>query len=228
MTSTPLAALLARLLGTLGSQTLKLDPVSYPRLEVLAGTRIRFDILPPPLPGVDPAPRSLLLTVGPEALDLKPAREDAEAHAVVRGTLPDIARNLLGTRSDAATGVRIEGDEAALHSVAGLFRDLEPDIAEPLSSLVGRALADDLIGAAEAGIAFLRSAAESMTAGLQQQARQTWVNDEAFSQLMDRTDDLQLRIDRLEARVRLAEAARANPAADSTAAEGAGPGGGQP
>jgi ubiquinone biosynthesis protein UbiJ len=112
--------------------------------------------------------------------------------------------------------------------VAGLFRDLEPDIAEPLSSLVGRALADDLIGAAEAGIAFLKSAAESMTAGLQQQARQTWVNDEAFSRLMDRTDDLQLRIDRLEARVRLAEAARANPAADPTAAEGAGPGGGQP
>jgi ubiquinone biosynthesis protein UbiJ len=226
MTPSPLAALLARLLSTLSSQTLKLDPVSYPRLEALAGTRIRFDITPPALPGAESG--SLLLTVGPESLDLKPVREDADAHAVVRGTLPDIARNFLGARSDAAAGVRIEGDEAALHAVAGLFRDLEPDIAEPLSSLVGRELADELVGAAEAGIAFLKSAAESMTAGLQQQARQTWVNDEAFDQLMDRTDDLQLRIDRLDARVRLAEAERADPAADSSAAERTGTGGGQP
>jgi len=204
---TPLEALLASLIGEVTSRTLQLDPTSYPRLEAIAGTRIRFEVIPPALPGVPEGDaRTLLLTVHPDALDLR-AGADGEAHAVVRGTLPDIARSLLGQDPDADTtaGVRVEGDGAALQAVAALFRDLEPDLAEPLSALLGRDMADNVIGAAEAGLAFLKSAAESMTAGLRQEARSNWVDDDAFRQLMDRTEDLGLRVDRLAARVRLAE-----------------------
>jgi ubiquinone biosynthesis protein UbiJ len=148
-----------------------------------------------------------MLTVHPDGLDLQP---DAglEAHAVVRGTLPEIAASVFGTQTSSSGhgGIRIDGDEATLQSVVALFRDLEPDLAEPLSSLLGRDAADDLLGAAEAGLAFLKSAAESVRAGLRQEAQDVWMTEDGFRNLMDRTEDLKLRVDRLAARVELAEA----------------------
>lgn len=208
----PLESLLARLAGEVSSQTLKLDPASYPRLEAIAGTRIRFDVLPPSVPGLNSAnaaPRSALLTIHPDALQLE-AGGAAEAHAIVTGTLPGIARSFFGPAPAAdkaadSSGVRIEGDEAALASVAGLFRDLEPDLAEPLAGIIGRGAADNLIGVAEAGFAFLRSAAESLASGARKEAENVWVTDQAQSSFLDRMDDLKLRLDRLDARIRLAE-----------------------
>ncbi len=212
LTPSPLESLLVRVAGEVSSQTLKLDPASHPRLQALAGTRIRFEVLPPDLPGlpgVAREPRTLLLSVEPDALQLE-AGSDAEAHAVVSGTLPDIARSFFGSAAESdkptnETLLRIDGDEAALQAVATLFRELEPDLAEPLSKVLGREAADNLIGAAEAGLAFLRSAAESLASGARQEATKAWVSDQAQSALMDRLDDLRLRVDRLDARVSLAE-----------------------
>lgn len=205
---TPLESLLARVAGEVSSQTLKLDPTSYPRLEALAGTRIRFEIIPPELPGTDAEPRTVLLVVGPDALSLE-AGSRADAHAVVRGTLPDIARTFLGSASEPGRpddgGLRIDGDEAALQSVATLFRDLQPDLAEPLARVIGRDAADGLVGVAEAGFALLRSAAESLASTARREAETSFVTDQARDSLMDRLDDLRLRVDRLDARVRLAE-----------------------
>ena len=152
-----------------------------------------------------------MLTVHPDGLDLQPDTGQ-EAHAVVRGTLPEIAASLLGTRAPGRErrGVRIDGDEAALQSVAALFRDLEPDLAEPLSNLIGRNAADSLLGAAEAGLAFLKSAAESVGAGIRQEAGNVWLSEDSFRELMDRSEDLKLRVDRLAARVRLAETREQN------------------
>jgi ubiquinone biosynthesis protein UbiJ len=208
----PLESLLVRVTGEISSQTLKLDPASYPRLEALAGTRIRFDVLPPRVPGLaskNTEPRTVLLEVLPDALQLQ-LGSDEQAHAVVRGALPDIARALLApsaaTGKPAATSAaQIAGDEAALQAVAGLFRDLQPDLAEPLARVIGRDAADNLVGAAEAGVAFLRSAAESLAGGARKEAGQAWVTDQAQSSLMDRLDDLKLRVDRLDARTRIAE-----------------------
>ena len=204
---TPIEEALARLVGEFTSQTLKLDPASHPRLENLDGTRIRFDIVPPALPGMpEPAPRSLLLTVYADGLDLRPEGGE-EAHAVVRGTLPEIAASVLGSEPIVGNrqGMRIDGDEAALQSVSALFRDLEPDLAEPLTGLFGREAADSLLGAAEAGLAFFRSAAESLSAGLRDEARSVFVSEDSFRELLERAEDLRLRVDRLDARVRLAE-----------------------
>lgn len=214
----PLESLFARVAGELSSQTLKLDPASYPRLEALAGTRIRFDITPPAVPGLAAEPRSLLLVVQPDALLLE-AGSQAEAHAVVSGALPDIVQTFFtppgGSDNPANTSrVRIEGDEAVLQAVAALFRDLQPDLAEPLAKVIGREAADNLIGAAEAGLAFLRSAAESLATGARKQAEHAWVTDQAQDSLLNRVDDLRLRIDRLDARVRLAEQRAAPPGPD--------------
>jgi len=214
-TVSPLENLLARLAGEISSQTLKLDPTSHPRLQALAGTRIRFDVTPPELPGVPAAanePRTVLLTVHEDALTLD-AGGDKEAHAVVNGTLPDIARVFFGPAAEdnKSANVRIEGDEAALQAVAALFKDLQPDLAEPLAQVIGRDAADSLIGAAEAGVALLRSAVESLATGARKEVRNTWLTDQAQESLLDRMDDLRLRIDRLDARIRLAEE-RAAPA----------------
>ena len=214
MAPSPLESLLARLAGEISSQTLKLDPTSQPRLESLAGTRIRFDVIPPALPGAPSGanePRTVLLVVQQDELTLE-AGSGEEAHAVVTGTLPDIARNFFGAPagSNRPSNVRIEGDEAALQAVLALFRDLQPDLAEPLARAIGREAADSLIGAAEAGLAFLRSAADGLAKGARKEVRNTWLTDQAQDSLMDRMDELRLRIDRLDARVRLAEE-RASP-----------------
>lgn len=203
LSPSPLETLLARVLGEIGSQTLKLDPASHPRLAELAGTTIRFDIVPPSLPGtnVTPEPRSVTLLVHADALDLQ-AGNAGDAHAIVRGTLPDIVSSFFNP--DRASSVRIQGDEAALQALAGLFRGLEPDLAGPLAGLLGREMADGLVGLAEAGIAFLKSAAESAGSGARREASKAWVDDPSFADLMDRLDALRLRVDRLDARVELA------------------------
>lgn len=203
----PPEAVLARMLSGIGNQTLKLDPGSRPRLAELAGTCVRFDVIPPSLPSAGtPEPRSITLKVRPDGLDLE-AGSTAQAHVVVTGTLPDIIGSFLAARTDPShTGsLRIDGDEAQLQALADLFRALEPDVAEPLAGLVGREMADGLVGFAEAGIALLKSAAESVSSGVRQEATRVWVDNPAFQTLMDRFDDLRLRVDRLDARVRLRE-----------------------
>ena len=217
----PLEALLTRLLGEITSQTLALDPTSHPRLAAMQGQSVRFDILPPALPGRAGAePRTMLVTVQEEGLNLE-AGSTANAHAVVRGELPAIVRMLFATTGpdkkanapEAGAGagpgaeatVRIEGDEAVLQAIASLFRDLQPDLAAPLARAIGRDAADNLVGAAEAGFAFLRSAAESLAAGARKEAQDAWVTESAQDSLLDRLDDLKLRVDRLDARVGLAE-----------------------
>ena len=94
-------------------------------------------------------------------------------------TLPAIARMLFATsgpnKPASNAEVRIEGDEAVLQSIAALFRDLQPDPAEPLARTIGRDAADNLVGAAEAGFAFLRSAAESLAAGARKEAQDAWL-----------------------------------------------------
>jgi len=203
----PLESLLARLAGEITSQTLKLDPTSHPRLESLAGTRIRFDVLPPVVPGLpntEADSRTLLLTVEEDAVTVE-SGGNAQTHAVVRGTLPEIARSFLSPSAENAPRITIEGDEAALQAVAALFRDLQPDFAEPLAKVVGREAADNLIGAAEAGFALLRSAAESLATGARKDAQSTWLTEPEKNSLMNRLDDLRLRVDRLDARIRLAE-----------------------
>ena len=217
LAASPLETLFVRLLGEISSQTLKLDPTSQPRLQSLAGQSVRFDILPPALPGRPNAsaePRTILISIESEGLKLE-AGSTAEAHAVVRGELPAIARMLFASagsdKSANSAEVRIEGDEAVLQSIAALFRDLQPDPAEPLARAIGRDAAENLVGAAEAGFAFLRSAAESLAAGARKEAQEAWVTVENQDSFLDRLDDLRLSVDRLDARVRLAEERASEP-----------------
>lgn len=199
--ATPLEQLLAGMLGELGNFTLGLDPLSRTRLGALAGRSARFEITPP---GGSP-PRPLTLHVREDALVFH-ADADGEPHVIVSGTLPDIVRTLLD--QPGGQSVRIEGDESLLAGLAALFGDLRPDPAAPLGNLIGRDLADAAVGLAEAGIAFLRSAAESVSSSARQEASAHFVGQTDFESLQTRIEALRLRTDRLDARTARAESAR--------------------
>ena len=74
-------------------------------------------------------------------------------------------------------------------------------MAEPLSRLLGPQAADNLLGIAEAGIAVLKSAAESLGSAARDGARTEWLGEPDFEDLQNRTDEMQLRLDRLTARL---------------------------
>lgn len=202
-TATPLETLLARLLGDLGNLTLKLDPMSQARLEALDGVSVRFEVIGP----LGGEPRPMTLTIAGSGLSWH-AGAGERPNAIVTGTLPAIA-SLLGSAEGSTAGqARIEGDESVLREVAGLLRHLEPDLAEPMGGILGRDMADNLIGMAEAGIAFLKSAAESVAGSAREGARAAYVADPDFLEALDNLDDLQLRVDRLTSRIGLLEAER--------------------
>ncbi|MEM8766522.1 MAG: hypothetical protein AAGE43_03700 [Pseudomonadota bacterium] len=195
----PLESSLARLFGTLGNATLDLDPASKPRLSALAGRSARFEIVPP-WPEQPTRPLTVLVTAA--GLELSASR-DQEPHVIVTGTLPAILLSF--ARPEDPAGLRIDGDEATLAAIADLLRNLEPDLSRPLGNVLGESFANDLIGAAEAGIAFLKSAAESVAGEVQAQAEQAYVAETEFAGLMERRDALRLRLDRLAARTGLLE-----------------------
>jgi len=198
MSSTPPEQLLARMLGDVSNTALRLDPLSRARLAPLSGRCLRIDILPP---GGGPA-RSLTVTVDDSGL-LCRAGAEGTPHVILTGTLPDIVRRLTG--AEGGRTVRIEGDESVLAGLAELFTHLQPDLATPLATVLGRTLADDLMGLAEAGFAFFRSAAESVTTAARRDAADAFVDQSGFERLITRLEDLRLRVDRLDARARQLE-----------------------
>jgi ubiquinone biosynthesis protein UbiJ len=181
---------------------LDLDPLSAARLADLEGIRLRFDIMPPL--GGDPRPLTLEVSDARLRWRAGPGRTP---NVIIAGRLPAIARLLADP--DATTDVTISGDETVLARVRDLTRHFEPDLGGPLGRVVGSELADELLGLAEAGIAFIRSAAETVSSASTATAREHYLDSSEFGALLDRLDALTLRADRLEARVSLLEGRRA-------------------
>lgn len=198
----PIEALFTRILGSAGNLALKLDPLSAARLQALDGRTLRFEIATPGRTG----PRILTLSVSDGQIQWH-ARSTDQPNVIVAGSLPSIAGLL--ANPEATTDVRIDGDESILSEFGDLLKRFEPDLAGPMSGLVGTELADGLIGMAEAGIAFLKSASESVTRAAAESARDNYVSNETLDAMLDDLDILRLRTDRLAARVGLLEAARA-------------------
>lgn len=202
--ASPPEQLLARILGDMSNAALALDPLSRARLAPLSGRCARFDVVPPG----GGAPRPLTIVVTDTGLECRAGTEPAP-HVILTGALPDLVRRLTGARGDGT--VSIEGDEAVLTELAALFTHLQPDLAAPLGNVIGQPLADDLLGLAEAGFAFLRSAAESVTTAARRDTVDAFVNRDGFERLITRLEALRLRVDRLEARTRQLETAPAEP-----------------
>ncbi len=210
-----LEVVLVDLLSTLSNASLALDPLATARLSALEGTRVQFEIkLPTPVDD-----KNLLLRIVDSRLEFTPGPDEptdeagphganGQPHAIVRGSIPSVLAWLTGsgTVSDTLT---FEGDEAILAELAGILRSYEPDLAEPLASLLGDEAAESLIGAAEMALATFRSMLESASSAARHSAGRSFVSTPKLDTLLTGLDALQLRTDRLAAKVRAAEAGRA-------------------
>ena len=205
MTTTPWDSLIADMLGSAGNFGLQLDPLSRVRLEALEGKSVRFLINTPP--------HTLTMNIIDGELNLEAGSRGPEPNVIVSGSLADIGAFLANSDRadpDRASNVRIDGDETVLNEIARLLADFEPDLARPMSTIMGRERADNLIGLAEAGIALLKSAAQSASHTARQGAQQQYVGEQDFDTLLNRLDTLQLRVDRLTARLAQAESNRSS------------------
>ncbi len=102
----------------------------------------------------------------------------------------------------------IEGDVSVLEELAAVFKGFAPDLAAPLSKLVGESSADGIVNAAEAGLALLRSAAEATGASLKRGVGERFATRTSANVLLDRLDDARERSDRLAARIEALERGR--------------------
>ncbi|MFB3103452.1 MAG: hypothetical protein ACE1ZA_00875, partial [Pseudomonadales bacterium] len=140
-------------LDRLANASLNLDPQSVSRLEQLEGRMLRLEGEMPK----DVSDRIFTLKVEGGRLSLYP-HALPEPNVIVKGKLVDLSAWLLSRGSTA--NVAIVGDETLLQELINLFRNFEPDLGKPLSTLLGSRAAEDLLGAAELAFAAFRSVIE--------------------------------------------------------------------
>ncbi len=199
---------LAELVSTVGNAGLKLDPLSEARLAELEGRVVLLEVLGP----TGGAPLTATLSVRRASLQIS-AGGAGPADAIVRGTPADLLGWLSGARG---TGqLQIEGDEQLLSALTGLLEKFEPDLAEPLTRLIGAQAADSVLGAAEAAFALLRSATQAVSEATRDQARASFTDTSGLEQAVSSVEALELRLDRLAARLERVEARRSAPAASA-------------
>lgn len=199
-----LEALLADGLAELVNRSLDLDPGSAARLATLEGHRVRLTATFPGPVGE----RDLTLTVRGARLRLLAGREP-DPHVIVHGAAADVATWLLGAEPGA--GLRIDGDSAVLQEVTALLRDFRPDLGGPLAALVGEDAARSALGTAELALAGVRSLLQGASHGVRNGAAQRFLDRAGLERLLEETEELRLRLDRLDARVSAEERRRTSP-----------------
>lgn len=195
----PLESLFTEFINTLTNASLKLDPLSESRLRALDGRSVRLVTeLPTP---VDDKTFTLLATDG--RIEVLPYAVP-EPNAIARGSIPDLlswfVRGVTGTGR-----ISFEGDETVLQEFTGIFRSFSPDLAEPVSGLLGNDVAANLLNVIEGAMATLRSAVDGAGSALQRGTSERYVTRASLNALLDVLDDTQSRVDRLAQRVRAAE-----------------------
>ena len=194
-------AVLADLLADLANRGLALDPTSRARLTALEG-RLVLVTVELPL-----AARELFITVDQGRLRLL-TRAGEAPNAAVRGRPPALLAWLAGS---AGPDVEIEGDTTLLGELAAVLRNYRPDLEGPLAGIVGSEAARNAVGTVELALSGLRSALEGAGHTVRAGASQTFVDRPQLGRLLDELDDLQLRVDRLGARIAAVEQRRKAP-----------------
>ena len=194
-------AVFADLLADLANRGLDLDPTSRARLSALEGRSVLIAVELPL------ATRELFVTVVQGRLRLL-TRAGEAPNASVRGRPPALLAWLAGS---ASPGVEIEGDTTLLGELAGVLRNYRPDLERPLAGIVGGDAARTAIGTVELALSGLRSALEGAGHTARAGAARAFVDRGQLDRLLDELDDLQLRVDRLGARVTAVEQHRKAP-----------------
>jgi len=198
----PLGLLLAEAVNRITATVLAADPDAAAQLNNLAGQSIELRCTLPP--------SIWHLRIEPSALTVHPG-PTAAPQTIVSGSLPDMTRWLAGDRADPL--LEIEGDAALVLALSQVLRSVQWDPSAPFRSLVGPDLANTFAGGGEIGWRTLQGLARDWftdaASGLHQLGGHAFVQRDALAALLDRAGQLRLRIDRLEARIQLQEARRA-------------------
>jgi ubiquinone biosynthesis protein UbiJ len=199
-----LETLAGEVLSGIANTGLRLDPELHERLADLEGTALRLELIIPP--------QSIVLRITAGELRIQPGSE-YPVQTVVRGTIADLLALLRGATP--STGLEISGDPALLTRFAALLQAFRPrlDILLPEGLAPGTATAnsgpEQVLGLIEEGFDSARRA----VVGLTRQGRSAFENL-AQNELMTRADqralereldELRMSIDRLRARLALAE-----------------------
>ena len=191
----------AELLATLSNAALKLDPLTELRLREIEGRTARFEVSTP----ASSTPVCIRLEVRKACLNFS-LSNDEPADAVVRSTPGELLAFFQGRP---AGGLTYDGDEQLLNALAGMLEHYQPDLAEPLSALLGEQTAQAVVGFAEAALAATRSALEALGNAAGDSARSHYTADAEFEQARARLEAITLRVDRLRARIDQLPGARA-------------------
>ena len=188
-----IGGILADLANNVTKRALASDPATRARLAPLAGKRIEIACSAPPMQwSIQVEESALRITGGP----------CDTPSAIVRGNALQLASWLL---PGAGQGVQVEGDVLLLTQLKEIFSDFAPDLAEPLSRVVGSVTADTLLGTFEMGLKSLSGALAGAREEARQRSSNMFVQQGEFDALLDGIDTLRLRVDRLAAKVKREE-----------------------
>lgn len=192
-----LTALISAFSHQVTAGALATDPVMASQFEAFAGRCIELQSHSPAL--------TVHLVLQADGIETFPGSAEAP-HAIIRGSGPALLQALLPGGS--LDGLEIEGDTALLFNLTTLLRRFSPDVATPLSRLIGEANAASLVGSAELGLAGLKAALGGLSRTLQQQATGQYLKTQQLNVLLQGIDELRLRVDRLAANLSRVERAR--------------------
>ncbi len=173
------------------NQALQTDPQLRARLQQLDGNTIEINCTMPPMAW------HLTVLDGGLHLGSGPA---LQPQVIMQGSAADLAAWLFPGNQGGR--VEINGDETLLLEVAGILRDFQPDIQDPLGQLLGPQMASTLLGTAEMGLKGLRSLIEGVGRGSPNTGGSGPVQQEQLDTVLHGIDELRLRVDRLAAQVK--------------------------
>lgn len=189
----PLATIAAGLIERAVNTALGLDPIASSALSDLHGRQIGIECSQPLM--------SFEITVADDTLQVL-ARRAERPHVRVQGS----AANLLAAAArDATSGIQIDGDEGLVLSLQSIFSTLEPDLAGPLSNLIGERSADTLVGAGETALSlfsgFVRQLSNNASSSVASNLTRDFAGSADAEKLISGIEAVRERIDRLDARI---------------------------
>lgn len=200
----PLTSFAAQLMEAAANAALAMDPIAQQALSSRDGQRIALVCTRPEI--------DLEISIRGDQLAIL-NRASTGAQARVSG---EAANLLQGLWQQAPIGVTIDGDESLVVALREVFSQLELDFARPLAMILGPDRANTIVGASEAAFGGVGAALKAGADGFRHDVTGSMATWQDAEPLLDSIDQLRERLDRLDARVRLAEdSAAANTTDDS-------------
>lgn len=227
MSANPLTSTLAALLESAASAALALDADAREELVQLDGQTLVLELTTlPNLPLLairinchgENGPANRAGDGGSLSIMADSPHNSSAPNTIVRGGIADVLSALWSDELPA--GITIEGDEQLLMALKRCFKELSPDWRNRVDEVVGRLsgssskgnaqpggqILQDVLGQAELAFDTLRTTFGGAFDSTREQARSTtdkfWAKEGDVDDFVTRLENLQLEVDRLNARVR--------------------------